>query len=384
MMLLLLFGLLCYSVLGSSSCPGLPDPSPSSYCTSDPLLPTKIFHWTFNYSALEHTEDYLYNKAKSASSLNSRLCDPYLGYLNSNDTTEKQQLLKKLEDLASKLDAGYGAYFAEDPLISLNYGNVLVELEVPPNIKCLKFDFNNLSVDQVVDIQTYFKLGTEFVLSDSAILVYPWATTSLVVRDFSSLMPLKIRSTRFEIPKVLEMYKLPPILNDEEIVFDDWKKMYQYYGLWISSASGLVSLFSEDFKIEQAISKENLINYVISLAIDFEFLSNTPDIAAAKTQLNLTTVQFSIYTSSFNSSKWNLASNLDEKTTLELLIRANYLPVSARTANLIEVPALMLDHFTLKNGTHNLMKMIDALVSLRNHQIPRISTWKKYIANAIQ
>jgi hypothetical protein len=378
-------GLLSLLVSASKVCPDLADPPASSYCISDPVRPTKIFHWTFNVSALNDTANYLLYKASAGAPIHAQMCSPYLAYLNSTVTDVQEKMIRKLEYLSGNL-AGIGAYFAEDPLTSSQrYGNILVELEVPPNIKCLKYEFKNrkFSFDNW-GTENYLKLVTGYVLSDAEILVYPWVTPSLVVRDFSPLMPLKIRAEKFEIPKVLEMYKLSPIFN-QPLVFDDWKKLFSYYGPWISNSAGMVvALFSEDFKIYDYFSKNTFTNFTISSAIDFEFASDTLEFSLAKKALNISFASIGIYPDSFdrNNSKWILSSSIDEKLTKELLIRANYLPESARSANLTDIPLLMFDHFTAKNGTKNLFAMIDAYISIRD-QIPRISTWN-YITSSIQ
>jgi hypothetical protein len=378
-----LFGLISCGLLFVSSskiCPGISPPLTSNYCQSDPLLPTRIFHWTFNVSALNDTTNYLYDKANSAAALNAQWCAPYLEYLNTSDPRRKQEIIENLQVMSKGDIAGFGAYFAEDPFTSLNYGNILVELEVPPSTKCLKYSFRN-NEDVFHDPFIYFKVLPRYLLSDAEILVYPWATPALVVRDFSSLMPLKFKAMQLKVPKVLEIYKLPPIFN-QGIVFDDWKRLYLYYGSWISSSAEVVNLFSEDSKFLQSLGKEQITKLAITEAINFEFSSITPDIAAAKTQRNLSYVYFSIYPDSLNSSHLNLKSNLDGKLLNEFLICANYLPESAISVNLTDTPQLLIEHFTSKNGTYNLMKMAEAFISIRD-QTPRISTWK-YISTATQ
>jgi hypothetical protein len=319
------------------------------------------------------------NAANSSKALNAQLCKPYLTYISTLNQTLKQEMLQVLE--SPNLSAGYGTYFAEDPLTSHSYGNYLVEVIVPQNTKCIKFEFSNPTFMEFFDPGYYATQLTPYVLSDEGILLYPWASAALVVRDFSALYPLNFRVTKFVYPtNVVEIYKLPPIF-DEVVIFEDWQKLHQYYGLWISKASGWTQMFSDDYKIYEMFSKSEIIELAIASAINFEFSSNTPDFKRAKKDLS---VSLALNISVDDSKKIliELSSNLNISTTTDLLIRANYLPESAMFSNSSLIVDSMFKLFAQKNGTRNLMKMIDAYLSIRD-QVPRISTWK-YTFSSIQ
>jgi hypothetical protein len=290
------------------------------------------------------------------------------------------EMLGKL--IAPKLDAGFGVYFAEDPLTSMAYGVYLVELDVPPSTKCVKYDFLGMGLSDWDEFRRegYLRYYAErlmpYVLSDEGILVYPWTSSAVVIRDFSTIAPLSVRAVKMEYSKqVVEMYKLAPITENK-----DWRSVYQYYGSWISRAFMLINWLSDDFKYERLVGMSFYDMVTIADALNFEFLSNTPDILTAKSQMNLTAVSLELLPDVSNG-RLKLFSNLDNQLTVDLLKRADYIPKNANFS--IPIPELILEHFDAKNGTYNLMKMIEAFKGVRDNQIPRINTWSYISTSAL-